>query len=103
MTQNSPPHWYYRIDIDGGHSPQLNGPFSDQEVVEGVRQGKISPTTELCSPRKTGGYWLPAGRIGFLLNVYQSRSNPPPLEPSRKASGEAPSLDRATLASTSRA
>jgi hypothetical protein len=37
------------------------------------------------------------------LNVYQSRSNPPPLEPSRKASGEAPSLDRATLASTSRA
>lgn len=101
MTQNSPRHWHYRIRIAGENSVQLKGPISDEELLKCVKQGEISPTTELCSPQKTQGHWLPAGRIGFLLKVYQSPSNPPSPSPqsglmARPTQGTVPHIDLAS-------
>lgn len=55
--------------------------MSDAELVQLVKQGEIPPHTELSSRHKTRGHWLPAGRMGFLLKLYEPLPAPPPRPP----------------------
>jgi hypothetical protein len=67
------PTWH--ITVNG----QTQGPFSLQQMVAGISEGRVSAQTLVWSPGMAG--WLPAGQVPHLSAYFMSATPPPPPPP----------------------
>ncbi|MEM9293061.1 MAG: SPFH domain-containing protein [Acidobacteriota bacterium] len=67
-----PPQWHV---VSGGQSA---GPFTPQQVVQGIGAGQVNPQTLVWTAGM--GQWTPAGQVPQLAGYF--RSAPPPAPPS---------------------
>jgi hypothetical protein len=67
------------------------GPFSDQQIVQLTKDGKITRSHKLLHPERTKGEWVSAGKITALQKFFVQKASegsvpstpqPPSLEPS---------------------
>jgi membrane protease subunit (stomatin/prohibitin family) len=67
-----PPQAVWHIAVGG----QSQGPFTDQQLVQGIQQGEVKPTTQVWTPALGG--WTQAGQVPQLAGYFAASSPPPP-------------------------
>lgn len=68
MSEQTSTQWYWMKSGMIGDSQE--GPVTDRQLMELARQGKVKPETQISSPQKTKGQWIPASRIAALVKAY---------------------------------
>jgi len=66
----APPVWH--IAVNG----QTQGPFNDQQLIQGIQAGQVTAETNIWSPAL--GAWTPAGKVPQLSSWFGSATPPPP-------------------------
>lgn len=67
-----PPTSVWHVAVNG----QTQGPFSPEQVQQGIASGQITPTTMLWSPTLPG--WTAANQLPQWTPLFQSMTPPPP-------------------------
>jgi hypothetical protein len=58
---------------------QTQGPFTDQQLLEGIHSGQVTPQTQVWNAALTG--WTPAGQVPQLAGHFAAKAAPPPPPP----------------------
>lgn len=70
-----PPVTAWHVAVNG----QTQGPFSDQQMAQGIAAGQLDSRTLVWSAALSG--WTPAGQVPQLQALFQSGATPPPPPP----------------------
>jgi len=73
MVPPPPPAWH--LAVNG----QTQGPFTMEQITQGIASGQISGTSQVWSAGQPG--WLPAGQVPQLAGYFQAATPPPPPPP----------------------
>jgi membrane protease subunit (stomatin/prohibitin family) len=58
---------------------QTQGPFTDQQLLEGIHSGQVTPQTQVWNAAMSG--WTAAGQVPQLAGQFAAKSAPPPPPP----------------------
>jgi membrane protease subunit (stomatin/prohibitin family) len=70
-----PPVSVWHVAVNG----QSQGPFSDQQLLQGIQRGEVTAATNVWTPSL--GAWTPAGSVPQLAAYFAPSSPPPPPPP----------------------
>ena len=65
----------WHMAVDG----QTQGPFNDQQMMQGIQSGQLTPTTQVWNAGLSG--WTTAGQVPQLSALFSSAAPPPPPPP----------------------
>ncbi|MEZ6067881.1 MAG: SPFH domain-containing protein [Planctomycetaceae bacterium] len=71
MAPPPPPASVWHIAVNG----QSQGPFNDQQVLQAIQTGQLTPTTHVWSPQLSG--WTQAGQVPQLAGYFGPPTPPP--------------------------
>jgi len=70
-----PPSVAWHVAVNG----QTQGPFTDQQMVQGIQSGRITQTSQVWNAQLPG--WTAAGQVPQLSPYFSAPSTPPPPPP----------------------
>jgi hypothetical protein len=69
------PQTAWHVAVNG----QTRGPFNDQQLLQGIASGEVTPTTQVWNAGL--GAWTPAGQVPQLAAQFGGSAPPPPPPP----------------------